>query len=696
MRIEPNYTKPDLFSKRINCYKLKFDDLRTELRFQKYLKRKGENWKTRNLVLFIIQLLLILVYFSNYLTQLSGSEQGNSLQFQLIFVLFSFGLSILVFILMYKHGNSLSPYFSAVCYLVLSVSIILNDSEFQIILFDLNRRLALNALPGLVLVVLISSFYSDSGFFIRFWINLVVVFLFAALRISNNGRVEGGILEIILLALAASAQLVIVYFAEFNQRKDFINDKAEKHEETEKNDYFNEEISVKIKNCAEDLTNLLPHVDFNVRKDIENTVQALSVISEFRTRNNTDYNVDLVTKGLDEDDRLYIQQSWTNFQVVNIRKRERIKSKKIEKISETGISPDLLLLLKQLGFNWNIDMFDLNSKSSSQPILNTGIHAFRMFNLIKAFDIQEGKLTCFLQELQARYKLNPYHNAVHAADILSSGLYIVSTSFIQSNSTDLEMLSLIVSHLAHDVGHPGFTNRFLINFQDELALKCNPHIDNDISVLENMHSSLTFGLLREESSNFLESLEPDQLLLTRRWIIELVLATDMGKHFDLLRVFKSNNYNKSHFEVQEIRLESLKILIKASDIGHSAKRADIHRNWSLLISEEFFRQGDIEKESGKPVSMYCDRETTYVPKSQIGFLKNIALPLYESLASFLQSETFNANCLEQVKTNIQVWENEFRAERRTTLKDTRNKSNNFENLPLFHHKSEVIETCKSK
>ena len=116
MRIEPNYTKPDLFSKRINCYKLKFDDLRTELRFQKYLKRKGENWKTRNLVLFIIQLLLILVYFSNYLTQLSGSEQGNSLQFQLIFVLFSFGLSILVFILMYKHGNILSPYFSAVCY----------------------------------------------------------------------------------------------------------------------------------------------------------------------------------------------------------------------------------------------------------------------------------------------------------------------------------------------------------------------------------------------------------------------------------------------------------------------------------------------------------------------------------------------------------------------------------------------------
>ena len=693
--------KPDEFSKSVSCFRLRFEDLRTEARFQKYLNErdKGGKLETRDLVLFFFQLLLIFVYFCSYLVGLGRSGLLDSVRFQIGFIVLSFAVCAIVLVLMYRQRNRMSYYLTAASYVVLSVSIILNDSDLQKILFGLDGEISLNALPGLVLILFLSSFYCKSGFFIRFWIDLVLVFLFAALRISGSENIAKGILELLLLVIAVCGQLVVVYYDEVNLRKSFLNYKTDKNEETEKNDYLNEEISVKIRNCAEELTNLLPHVDLNFRKEIENTVQVLSVLSEFRTRNNTDFNVDLITKGLDEDDRIYIQQSWTNFQVVNIRKREKIKTKKIEKIAENGISPDLLLLLKQIGFNWNIDMFDLNSKSSSQPILNTGIHAFRMFNLTKTFNFQEEKLTCFLHQLQARYKLNPYHNAVHAADILSSGLYIISTSFIQSNLTDLEMLSLIVSHLAHDVGHPGFTNRFLINFQDDLALKCNKHTDNDISVLENMHSSLTFSLLQEDSSNFLQTLDPDQFILTRRWTIELILATDMGKHFELMRVFKSSNYNKSHFEVQEIRLEALKILIKASDIGHSAKRADIHRNWSLLISEEFFRQGDIEKESGKPVSMYCDRDSTYVPKSQIGFLKNIALPLYESLANFLQSETFNANCFEQVKTNIQVWENECRAERRTTLKVIRNKSNvfeNIENLPLFEQKSEKIETCKSK
>jgi hypothetical protein len=601
------------------------------------------------------------------------------------------------FILIHKKKSKISAYFPISSYLVFAVSLILNDFDFQQILFDRNDRPSLPALPGLVFLSFLLNFYCLSGFFILFWSNLVVLFLFGAVRISGTQGLKVGILEFLLLILALCAQQLRVYHEEFELRRAFFDGSCLKIEETEKNDYLNEEISMKLKNCADDLNNLLPHVDSSIRKEIESTVQFLSIISDYRTRNNTDFNMEFITKGLDDDDRLYIEQSWTNFQVVNIRKREKVKNKETDKVVDKGVNQDLLLLLKQIGFNWNLDMFDFNTRSDSLPIPSVGIHAFRMFNLQKTFRIEGQKLQCFLMELQKGYKLNPYHNAVHAADILSSGLYIVSTSFVQPNLTDLEMLALIVSHLAHDVGHPGFTNRFLVNFQDELAIKCNLHLDNDISVLENMHSSLTFNLLRDQDSNFLSNLDPDQFLLTRKWIIEFILATDMGKHFELLRVFKSNNYNKSHFDLQEIRLESLRILIKASDIGHSAKRPDIHRNWSLLISEEFFRQGDIEKESGKPVSMYCDRETTYIPKSQIGFLKNIALPLYEALGSFLQSDHFTKNCLEQVRRNIQVWENECKVERRTTLKETAPKSLLLdENLPLFHQKSEKIETYKSK
>ena len=184
-----------------------------------------------------------------------------------------------------------------------------------------------------------------------------------------------------------------------------------------------------------------------------------------------------------------------------------------------------------------------------------------------------------------------------------------------------------------------------------------------------MHSSLTFSILSDSECSILETLEIEQYLLVRKLIIEIILATDMGKHFELVGTFKGKCFTSKDMDAQDCRLDTFKMTMKASDIGHAAKATDLHMNWSLLISEEFFRQGDIEKESGKPVSMYCDRETTILPKSQIGFLKNIALPLYEALNSFLNSEQIESQCIDQIRNNIISWEHEYKIGGNHTLKE---------------------------
>ena len=56
------------------------------------------------------------------------------------------------------------------------------------------------------------------------------------------------------------------------------------------------------------------------------------------------------------------------------------------------------------------------------------------------------------------------------------------------------------------------------------------------------------------------------------------------------------------------------------------------------------------------ISMFCDRYNTCVSKSQAGFIKNIALPLYEALNSYLVSETLNKYCIAQLKINKREWE----------------------------------------
>mmetsp|Transcript_30425 Transcript_30425/g.30083 ORF Transcript_30425/g.30083 Transcript_30425/m.30083 type:complete len:151 (+) Transcript_30425:697-1149(+) len=101
------------------------------------------------------------------------------------------------------------------------------------------------------------------------------------------------------------------------------------------------------------------------------------------------------------------------------------------------------------------------------------------------------------------------------------------------------------------------------------------------------------------------------------------------------------------------------MLMKAADVGHAAKSVDLHHKWTNLIVQEFFNQGDIEKQKGQTVSMYCDRETTNTAKSQAGFIKNLVLPMYEAICAYLKSPLFEENCLEQLKNNLHCWEYEM-------------------------------------
>ena len=56
--------------------------------------------------------------------------------------------------------------------------------------------------------------------------------------------------------------------------------------------------------------------------------------------------------------------------------------------------------------------------------------------------------------------------------------------------------------------------------------------------------------------------------------------------------------------------------------------------WSLRVLEEFFNQGDREKDEGLPVTPLCDRATTSLPASQINFLEFIVTPLFLQVCLF--------------------------------------------------------------
>lgn len=658
---------------RLKHITLAFTSKQTEQGFQKHqsLQKKLSNFKPVYTAHIIFQVIILIVYLVNYLHLYREYKNYKSLVFELVLVLIVIMLN--VFFLL--GGLALQifmvnrPWIMCLNYFVSCVILILNDYPFQALVFGLQGKEHLQSLPGLLAFILLNL--DSTGLNYRFLAlcNFLIGFFYSVLILVESQEIFQ-ILQVILLLAFLIYHAFHCYISELFSRLKYIETPNEIPEERQKIAPVEDlsQAGVRLQDCMEQLRNVLPNVRSKIRDIVENVIKSLSLLVVDSKKLDFSY-LDHLSEEMDEEDKLYIMQSCMPIKISRPSKMRRFQQRvSLDKIVEKLLSQEAIMILKQLSNNWNFNTFDFNEKTNKSPISVIGKYSFKLYNLIDAFSIPELKINFFLNDLQVNYKENHYHNAIHAADVLASGLFIISNSIITAHLSDLDIMIVILAHLGHDVGHPGLTNRFLINFQDPLAIRCKDYIDNDISVLESMHASIIFSMLQEPDKNILENVSKDQFLLIRKWVIELILVTDMSKHFDLLATFRNKGYSLKSLETTECKLETLKMVIHTSDIGHSAKDIDLHKKWSLLLAEEFFDQGEIEKDHNQPVSMYCDRDTTILPKSQIGFLKNIALPLYEILAGFLDTPNIYS-CLDQLKNNISVWEYEYSAGKLKTLKD---------------------------
>ena len=93
--------------------------------------------------------------------------------------------------------------------------------------------------------------------------------------------------------------------------------------------------------------------------------------------------------------------------------------------------------------------------------------------------------------------------------------------------------------------------------------------------------------------------------------------------------FKHTKHKDSKkFDIQQ---DLINFVLHAVDIGHAAKPFELEVKWAELVTAEFLNQGDIEKKKGIPVSFLCDRNTSNLPASQVGFIAGMVLPTFKLL-----------------------------------------------------------------
>ena len=321
------------------------------------------------------------------------------------------------------------------------------------------------------------------------------------------------------------------------------------------------------------------------------------------------------------------------------------------------------------------NLFDLEKKVGHQNVLPImGRTMLDSFGLIDEKIMPIDKLDPFLYSVAKQYLTTTlYHNSLHGADITQT----ICLFFNNSNAEEvchtqaIDLLSIIIAGLGHDLGHPGLTNTFQINSSSEMAITYN-----DSSCLENFHLAKLFKTIRKDETNIFEKLSLQDYKKIRKRMISEILATDMAIHGKVLNNIRSkipdyllqenneNNANKlKKFELitdlkneettSEEKQALLDYFIHAADLGHNTKKFKISLRWVELLSREFWLQGDREKKMNLTVSFLCDRSSTNVPKSQVGFIGGFIIPTYNYLVVMFPTLSYT---VQNAKDNLNRWQ----------------------------------------
>lgn len=254
----------------------------------------------------------------------------------------------------------------------------------------------------------------------------------------------------------------------------------------------------------------------------------------------------------------------------------------------------------------NIDVHSICENLGKRCLSCVACHLFTVCQLIDSLDVDTEKMRCFFRAVEDGYHDIPYHNQVHATDVL---MRVHAISHKARLSPEVRA-ALYIAASAHDYGHMGVTNTYLIATRHVLARRYHNH-----SPLENYHTSATIQLLNQEQTAFISS---DHLGSVCVLIRDLILATDIERHVEMMRPPTRSEEEQKWF---------LQLCLKAADIGHTATPERIHLRWLAAFRRELSAQQFLEDRAGLPLTLPA-LEATHAK-----FFDYIVLPMLAILSA---------------------------------------------------------------
>ena len=280
------------------------------------------------------------------------------------------------------------------------------------------------------------------------------------------------------------------------------------------------------------------------------------------------------------------------------------------------------------------------------------------------------KVEQWVSQIESSYQDSiDYHNRAHATDVTQSIGYMLGNG-LREELDDVEVFALICTAVAHDCGHPGKSNLFLVETKSEKAKRWNNEAVNENGHVEfAIEAFEKCGVFRnddDDRSSNRRSDEKNRSEEMKETVYEIlktaILYTDMNKHETLIEDFREAlERNRGKKAIKEWAKKedvhvALGYVLHCADVLNGCRPWPVAKKWAELITEEFCKQGDVEKSLGfeKLTGAHVDRALrTDITSSRqaIKFAEETVKPLYGLLREIVPNAV--ESLLTQLELNVE-------------------------------------------
>ncbi|ODM93439.1 cGMP-specific 3',5'-cyclic phosphodiesterase [Orchesella cincta] len=276
--------------------------------------------------------------------------------------------------------------------------------------------------------------------------------------------------------------------------------------------------------------------------------------------------------------------------------------------------------------HYNLYSYEFNDfPMTDSETCKATIRMFLELDLVRKFHIPYAVLCRWVLSVKKNYRHVKYHNWRHAFNVAQTMFTVLKTGKMEQFLDDHDILGLLVACLCHDLDHRGTNNAFQRLTASPLAVLYST------STMEHHHFDQCVMILSSEGNNIFQDLSAEDYRKVMKIVEKSILSTDLAMYFrKRARFIELVENGEISWQGDDKKELLCGMMMTGCDVAAISKPWEIQHKIAKLVADEFFDQGDLEKEqlNQKP-------QKDELPKMQLSFIDEICLPLYKVL-----SETF--------------------------------------------------------